>query len=108
MKVRSTMTYKGEPIADCEWELDDRARTVQQALAAIAIEDHLRAELKIEHEIVKEEPEPEPEPKPETEDVSEDQPDTETSESSDQSVQSDEDREYNGMADWSDVDEDRS
>ena len=96
MKVRSTMTYKGEPIADCEWELDDRARTVQQALAAVSIEDHMRAELKIEHKIISES---------ETEDV---QSDTETSEPSNQPIQSEESEEYNGVDDWSDVDEDRS
>lgn len=55
MKVRSTMLYNGEPIADCEWTLDDRARTSQKALAALSIEDHLRAQLEIKHEELSEE-----------------------------------------------------
>jgi hypothetical protein len=102
MKVQSTMYYGKISIAEVTWELDDRARTAQQALAALSIEDNLRAELKIEHKIIKDEPEPE------IENVSEDQSDTETSEPSDQSVQSDEDGEHNGMDYWADVDEDRS
>ena len=54
MEVRSTMYYGDTPIADCTWTLDDRARTTQQALAALSVEDHQRAELRIEHKIVSE------------------------------------------------------
>lgn len=104
MKVKSTMYYGDTPIADCTWELDDRARTTQQALAALSIEDHLKSELRVEHKILKDEPEL----KPETKDVSESEPDVETSEPSNQPVQSGEDRELNGVDDWANVDEDRS
>ena len=100
MKVRSTLYYGETPINECDWELDDRARTTQQALAAITIEDHLRESLRVEHKIIAEEVESE------TEDATEDKVDIETSESSDQPVQSEEDSEYYGVDRWANVDED--
>lgn len=102
MKVKSTMYLGDTPINECTWELDDRARKTQRTLAALSVEDHLKNDLRIEHKILNEEPEPE------TKDVPESEPDVEASEPSYQPVQSDEDRELNGVDDWADVDEDRS
>ena len=127
MKVRSTMTYNGEPIADCEWTLDDRARTTQKALAAMSVEDHLRAQLDIKHKIIDEEDEEKQSKKNDesesvnveeettdyirhTHDESEDEDDTEDStdsedgQSFDSTLQDQEDEEHNGVDDWSTID----
>ena len=46
------MYYGDTPIADCEWELDDRARKTQKAMAALGMEDHLRTKLIIKHKVL--------------------------------------------------------
>lgn len=119
MKVRSTMYYGDSTIADCTWELDDRARTAQQALAAISIEDHLRASLRIEHKIIKDEPVVDDESK--KNDVNESEKegekknhelqsqgesDVEAGRSLDQPVQDYEDRELDRVEDRSEIDQD--
>jgi len=48
------MWYGDTAIADTTWELDDRARTTQKALAAISVENHLRTLLRIDHKLVTE------------------------------------------------------
>lgn len=97
MKIKSTMYYGETAIADCEWTLDDRARTTQQALAALSIEDHLRAELKIDHKIIKEEVEND-----------ESKSDVETGHSLNSAVQGGSDQEFDRVEDRTEIDERRS
>lgn len=116
------MYFGDTVISEVNWELDDRARTTQQALAAISIEDHMRDSLRIEHKVIADEPcdeckeEEKDSKKNEDESVNTDAesettdeyveaiPDIETGRSCDSTVQDYSYRELNRVEDWSEID----